>query len=221
MSAPEQPDGEERFLLPISALQHLSYCERRAALVHLDREWRENVFTAEGRAGHARVDGRGARNERRRGTPTSRRVVIWSETHALTGVADVVEYRRHGASDLRLPFPVEYKRGRAKRERAFEIQLCAQALCLEEMLGRPVPAGALLFIASKKRQMVEFTDELRSDCLTAIARAHELLSGTVLPPAEPGPKCRKCSMRPVCMPTLTDGSRSVAAYLNSAISSGE
>lgn len=210
---------DEEFL-PISVLQHVTYCVRRAALIHLDREWNENLYTAEGRVGHARVDHRGARRERRGDTPTGRGVVIWSDRLRISGIADAVEYRLKSQSGERVPFPVEYKRGRPRRERAFEVQLCAQGLCLEEMSGTSVPGGAILFTASRKRMSVAFDELLRAETISAIEKARTVLSAATLPRAEPGPKCRKCSMNVICMPRLTDGSHSVISYLASALKRG-
>lgn len=218
MSAASVANWEERELLPISALQHLTYCERRAALIHVDREWRENLFTAEGRVGHARVDGLGARRERRGDVMIGRRVALWSRRLGLNGIADVVEYRSDIVAGAEVPIPVEYKRGRLRHERAFDIQLCAQGLCLEEMSGASIPHGAIMFIKARKRRIVVFDEALRAETVSAVERLRALIRDQRLPRAQFGPKCRHCSMRPVCMPELTDGSRSAAAYLTDAIS---
>src|SRR5882724_4292817 len=128
-------DTAER--LPISALQHWLYCPRQCALIHVERLWSENAFTAEGRVLHERAHEGGEEN--RPGLHITRGISLWSERLGLSGVADVVEFR---GPDGR-PFPVEYKRGRPKPHRADEVQLCAQGLCLEEMLGVVIPEGAL------------------------------------------------------------------------------
>lgn len=208
--------GEERELLPISALQHLVYCERRAALIHVEREWRENAFTAEGRVDHLRVDHKAPRRERRDDVVTRRGIAVWSLKLGLIGYADVVEFRQH-ASGVPIPYPVEYKRGRPKRELAYEVQLCAQALCLEEMFKCTIPFGALLFTSSRKRLEIAFSPELRQRCMDAVHQLHVVVSGLNLPKSVPGPKCRKCSMNPVCMPAVSNGTTRVGAYLAKAL----
>lgn len=169
--------------LPISALQHWLFCPRQCALIHVERLWAENQLTAEGRVLHARADG-GA-GDRRKGVRTLRAVQIGSERLGLHGVADVVEI--HGDRIL----PVEYKRGRPKPHRADEVQLCAQALCLEEMTGRAIAEGALFYGETRRRQVVPFDSDLRSltSCIAAEARA-ALSAGQVPPPVHDPRRCR-------------------------------
>ena len=139
--------------LPLSALQHCLFCARQCALIHVERLWSENVATAEGRVLHERADG--GHPESRNGARVLRAVQLASEEHGLHGVADVVEMRGE------TPYPVEYKRGRPKAHRADEVQLCAQALCLEEMTGAAVPEGALFYGKTRRRKVVEARNIIR------------------------------------------------------------
>ena len=139
MTVPPPDPAAEDGLIPLSALQHFLFCPRQCALIHVEHVWVEDVRTAEGRLLHERVDAGGA--ERRPGVRIERGVALRSLALGVTGRADVVEY--HGRPPL--PYPVEYKRGKPKPHRADEVQLCAQAVCLEEMSGLSVPEGALFY----------------------------------------------------------------------------
>ncbi len=211
----------EEALLPLSALQHLVFCERQAALIHVEQAWVENVFTVEGKHLHEAVDG-GA-GESRGDTRIQRSVSLRSLELGLTGKADVVEFRRAGEDarppgiliagwpDSWVPFPVEYKRGKPKRHRADEVQLCAQGLCLEEMLDASILEGALFYGRTRRRQSVAFDEELRALTRDAAARLHLLFDSGRTPRAEFGPKCYDCSLIELCCPTA--GARSASAYL--------
>jgi CRISPR-associated exonuclease Cas4 len=209
-------------LLPISALQHLLYCERQCALIHLERLWAENRFTVEGRHLHERADA-GKREARPAGGQTARAVPLWSYGLGLFGKADVVEFRGASAgapaqadagfpplatgnsqpATSLIPFPVEYKRGKPKAHDADRVQLCAQAMCLEEMLGVAVPAGALFYGRTRRRQDVAFDEPLRALTARTAARLHELLSSGLTPPAKyERRKCERCSLMSQCMPRL-------------------
>ena len=145
--APDELDSEP---IPLSALQHAVYCLRQAALIHLERLWAENLFTAEGHVLHISADKAGSRKSR--GVRRVTALPIASRRHGLAGVADLVEF--HADADGERPFPVEYKRGKPKLHRADEVQLCAQGLCLEEMTGHSVPEGALYYAQTKRRVVV-------------------------------------------------------------------
>ncbi|MCZ7586936.1 MAG: CRISPR-associated protein Cas4 [Deltaproteobacteria bacterium] len=187
--------------LPISGLQHLAFCERQCALIHVEGVWMENVHTASGRADHERVHDPGA--ETRPGVRFARALPIRSERLRLSGVADLVEFRDDPAEGPPVPFPVEYKHGRRSARSADRIQLCAQALALEEMLGRPVPEGAIYYVSSRKREAVRFTGELRAATETTAASFHELVASRRTPPALFDKRCRDCSLAPLCLPLVT------------------
>ena len=179
--------------LPLSALQHWLFCPRQCALIHVERLWEENRLTAEGRVLHERADE--GLSDNRSGVKVLRSVRIVSERLGLHGVADVVEM--HGA----VPYPVEYKRGRPKSHRADEVQLCAQALCLEEMTGYPVLEGAIFYGARRRRQVVVFEDDLRRMTEQISVEAHQTLSRGDLPsPIYDASRCEACSLNDLCRP---------------------
>jgi CRISPR-associated exonuclease Cas4 len=179
--------------LPISALQHWLFCPRQCALIHVERLWAENQVTAEGRVLHERADG--GHPESRDGARVLRAVQLASERHALHGVADVVEMR--GGT----PYPVEYKRGRPKAHRADEVQLCAQALCLEEMTGEDVPEGALFYGRTRRRKVVVMDEDLRALTTKVAAEARTAMeTGTLPPPVHDPRRCNACSLIDLCRP---------------------
>ena len=219
---------EEDDLLPLSALQHLIFCERRAALVHIEQLWDENRFTAEGRQVHDRAHE--PETESRGDVRFARGLLLRSLRLGLSGKADLVEFRRVGSADppgsavalpgvrgLWRPFPVEYKRGRQRSEEGYEIQLCAQALCLEEMMQTAIPAGALLYRKSQRRVQVQFDSALRSKTEDAAARLHELLRSAHTPPPLYGKKCEKCSLLDLCLPKAATPKHSAKSYLARAL----
>lgn len=193
-------------LVPLSALNALLYCERRAALRHLDALYVHNEHTRRGDLLHRRADKPGV--ERRRGVRTERGLWIASRRLRLYGRADLVEFhkrpgkRARGRPLIEVPVPVEYKRGRKKRWSNDDVQLCAQAMCLEEMLDREVPEGAIYHEQSKSRRAVVFTSELRELTERTVARLHELLASKAVPPAVLSPRCRGCSLREHCLPDV-------------------
>ena len=214
--------SSERFdeddFVPISALQHLAFCERQCALIHLERVWQESGLTAEGRALHDRAHDSDV--EVRPGIRIVRGLRLRSLRLGLTGQADVVEFsisdegvKLTGIDGRWRAYPVEYKRGRPKADHCDEVQLCAQALCLEEMLKTHITEGALYYGRPRRRTPVTFDQSLRQETENLAARLHELMEGGRTPPAVYEPKCRRCSLIEACMPTETDGSRSVAQYL--------
>lgn len=201
-------------LLPISALQHVVYCERQAALIHVERLWDENVHTVEGRHLHERVDVEG--DETRGPIRILRGVAIRSLEFGLAGIADVVELRGDGTGVQ--PFPIEYKKGKRKRHRADEVQLCAQALCLEEMFRVAVLRGALFYGRPRRRFEVEFSAELRKLTREAARRFRQIVNDRITPPARHGPKCRDCSLADLCRPRAA--SRSAISYLSAFLKAG-
>jgi CRISPR-associated exonuclease Cas4 len=212
-------------LLPISALQHLEFCPRRCALIHVEGIWSENLQTAEGRLLHQRVHE--APSETLDGVRIVRGLRLASREWGLFGVADIVEFHPlaepatagvtlPGAQGGWRPFPVEYKRGRRKPEMSYLVQLCAQALCLEEMLQTEVPQGALYHGKSRRRQPVAFEPALRGRTQQLAAELHRLIDARQTPPAVFGPKCKFCSLVGACEPRLLL-SHSARAYVERQI----
>lgn len=183
-------------LLPISALQHLLFCERQCALIHVEGVWRENRQTAEGRVLHDRAHGGvGATTG---GLRIARSLPLASHRLGLGGVADIVEFHADGRI-----VPVEYKRGRPKRSSMDRVQLCAQAMCLEEMVERPVQEGALYYASTRKRLRVELVAELRQETSEAVERLRSIIAGRHTPRGVFEKKCLRCSLLPDCLPRTT------------------
>ena len=198
-------------LLPISALQHLLFCQRQCALIHLEQAWEENRLTAEGRILHERAHER--EDESRGDIRVARGLRLRSLRLGLIGQADVVEFYREEGVAWR-PYPVEYKRGKPKENTSDTVQLCAQALCLEEMLGERVPKGALFYGLPRRRMEVLFTEELRAQTCMAAERLHRLLAGGLTPSAQYEKKCDHCSLIEICLPKkVADQACRVENYL--------
>jgi CRISPR-associated exonuclease Cas4 len=214
-------------LLPISALQHLLFCERQCALIHIERQWVENRLTVEGRHLHRRAHE--TRDELRDGQRTVRGLALRSLRHGLFGQADVVEIsplddearRRIDAHSWGigrfaggswLVTPVEYKRGKPKADDCDRVQLCAQALCLEEMLGVTIAAGALFYGRRRRRTEVCFDGGLRDVTLVATRRLHELIASRRTPLAHRELKCDQCSLLPICLPSVLDRTPSMKTW---------
>lgn len=203
-------------LLPLSALQHLLFCERQCALIHIEQVWAENRLTVEGRHLHERVDG--GTGETRGTLRIARGLALRSLRLGLAGRADAVEFHAGAAPDgAGLVVPVEYKRGRPKSHRADEVQLCAQALCLEEMLDVRIPAGALFYGTPRRRTEVAFDDELRSLTEATAARLHALIASGVTPRAVREPKCESCSLLDLCLPDAIARGGSAQAHTDRSL----
>jgi CRISPR-associated exonuclease Cas4 len=185
---------------PLSALNDLLFCPRRCYLHRVEGVWTDNVHTASGTLDHRRVHA--ARDAEEAPFRVARGLRLVSHRLRLVGVADVVECHPDPAGGPDVPFPVEYKRGRRRRWDNDEAQLCAQALCLEEMLGVAVPAGAIFHVKSKRRREVRFDASLRRLTEDAAARLHQLLGSAVTPLPVVHPKCRQCSVNGLCLPNL-------------------
>ena len=197
---------DENDLLPLSALQHLMFCERQCALIHIEQAWEENRLTAEGRVMHERAHDGGS--ETRGAVRTARGLRIRSLRLGLIGQADVVEFPKAGA-----PFPIEYKRGKPKSNRCDEVQLCAQAMCLEEMLDAEIPSGALFYGQPRRRTDVTFDAGLRAITKDTARRLHELIKGGLTPMAVYEKKCDACSLYDVCKPKTAGRGVSVRTYV--------
>ena len=196
---------DDRDYLPLSWLSQVDYCPRRAALLLNERIWVENADTAKGRVEHSRVHD--ARVERRGDQLKLYEYTVFSDAMQVWGKCDCIEAQRWEqgckikAADfpVRL-YPVEYKHGSVREERSYMIQLCAQAMCLEEMFSTEVPCGALFFISAHRRMEVEFTAQLRADVNKRAEALRKLWTKQSIPPAEYGAKCRRCSIQEYCMP---------------------
>jgi CRISPR-associated exonuclease Cas4 len=210
---PQPPDGADLAdPIPISALQHAVYCLRQAALIHIERVWAENRLTAEGRVLHDVTHEAGARKER--GIRRVTALPLVCRRLNLAGVADLVEF--HRSDDGEIPYPVEYKRGKPKKHRADEVQLCAQALCLEEMTGGPVPEGALFYGETRRRVVVPFDNTLRKlTGDTVIAFGALLTEGRTPPPVWRAERCRACSLLELCRPKAM--TKSALGFRNRAV----
>lgn len=184
-------------LIAISALQHLSFCPRQCALIHVERIWRENMLTAQGRVMHEKAHS--GLSETRGDVRISRSVALRSLELGITGVADVVEFHRQpdGSS---IPFPVEYKLGQPKVGNCDRVQLCAQAICLESMLDVAIPCGALFYGRNHRREQVAFTPELRAETAEMCSQVHALIAAGVTPAPVYSKRCKSCSLFDICMP---------------------
>lgn len=213
---------DEEDLLPISALQHLAFCPRQCALIHLEAGWEENRLTAEGRILHDRVHSK--ESETRDGVRIVRGLWIASRQLGISGIADIVEFHpAESYEDERImipgrkgwwkPFPVEYKRGRPKKDNIDSIQLCAQAICLEEMFSICIEKGALYYGKTRKRHEVTFGAALKEETSEMAGRLHTLLAGGSTPAPKITPKCKKCSLRGMCLPEVMAGMNSAEGYV--------
>jgi len=183
--------------IPISSLNHYSYCPRRCYLIHIEGEFDDNIHTARGSAEHERVDMEAARTRAAERIATA--LPVWSERLGVTGRCDVVEFRADGSI-----FPVEHKHGKRCKWLNDDLQLAAQAMCLEEMFRRPVPAGAIYHTSSRRRRDVVVTEELRAEVVKTVAAIRASLSSDRRPPVTVDERrCPECSMREICQPDAT------------------
>ncbi|MBF0619875.1 MAG: CRISPR-associated protein Cas4 [Candidatus Omnitrophica bacterium] len=203
-------------LLLISALQHLAFCPRQCALIHIEQIWIENRFTAEGRVMHDKAHDED-RVETRAGVRVERGISLRSLELGLIGKADVVEF--HYVQDRRqwIPFPVEYKRGKPKEDDCDRVQLCAQALCLEEMLKIRILSGAIFYGKIRRRFDVTFDDDLRSKTKQSSVFLHKFIGAGRTPKPVYSAKCEVCSLIDVCIPRRLEQGGSVEEYLRKAM----
>ncbi|MCX5819260.1 MAG: CRISPR-associated protein Cas4 [Deltaproteobacteria bacterium] len=197
-------------LLMISALQHYAFCPRQCALIHIEQIWQESGRTAEGRIMHERVHDES--RESRGDVRIDYGVSLRSLRLGLIGKADVVEFHRQ-ANGTWLPFPVEYKRGKPKADDCDKVQLCAQAVCLEEMLSGSISAGALFYGQTRHRLDVVFDEALRRETEETAQRAHDLIASGRTPPPVYEKRCESCSLLADCLPKTIQKQRSVKNYL--------
>jgi CRISPR-associated exonuclease Cas4 len=207
----------EEDLVPISAIQHVMFCERQYALIHLEQLWEENRFTAEGQVLHGRVDVE--HHESRRLHKTEYGMAIRSLEYGLIGKADVVEFEKNSAGGYVSIKPVEFKRGRSKEDDWDRVQLCAQALCLEEMFQTQVSGGQFYYLQEHRRTSLLFDSELRQQTLNLILRIREIIFSQQTPVAiYNAKKCDRCSLVEICMPkSLNGGGKSVSRYIRNQV----
>lgn len=209
-------------MLQLSGLQHFVFCRRQWALIHIENQWAENLRTVEGNLMHTRAHDEKQR-ERRGDLLILRGLPVFSRSLGVSGQCDVVEFRTdpegvplRGADGLWQPYPVEYKRGKPKAHDADQMQLCAQAMCLEEMLCCAIPEGALFYGEPRRRTAVPFTEELRQAVRDALEEMHQLFRRGYTPRVKPDKSCNACSLKELCLPALARHG-SAAAYLKNAM----
>ena len=203
-------DGEDEGVVLISALEAWSYCPRQCGLIHLEAVWDENLYTLRGKVAHERVDTGPATTEE--GVRVVRGLPLWNDALGLYGKADAVEFHPGPAGAGETPFPVEYKVGERRAWVHEAIQLCAQALCLEEMFGVAVPAGAVYYHRSRRRRPVAFDAALRGQTLAAVEAVRAMLQGERLPPAADDARCPNCAQIESCLPGIVSNARRVGAF---------
>jgi CRISPR-associated exonuclease Cas4 len=203
----------EEDYIPISALQHVLFCERQYALIHLEQVWEENLFTAEGRILHERVDV--THHESRRDTKTEYGMALCSRKHGLIGKADVVEIKKNKSGGYVEITPVEFKRGRTKPDDWDIVQLCAQALCLEEMFSLTIRSGQFYYLQEHRRSDIELSDEIREKTLETIERVRRINASKQTPvPVYNKKRCDRCSIFDLCMPKVVNkGGKNVMRYI--------
>jgi CRISPR-associated exonuclease Cas4 len=199
-------------LIQLSALQHYVYCRRQCALIHIEQIWRENIYTLEGRILHNKVHS--GQREKRRTTCKEFGIPVRSLELGLSGKTDTVEHREDGTIRI-----VEMKRGKPKAKGMDEVQLCAQAMCLEEMLSVSIPGGWLFYEKTRRRKTVVFTPELRTKTSDLAREVHAFLDKGRTPPPKPDEKCPRCSLHEVCLPESMARPKKVAIYIAKAIAS--
>ncbi|MBX3038245.1 MAG: CRISPR-associated protein Cas4 [Anaerolineales bacterium] len=217
-------------LLPLSGIQHFLFCRRQWALIHVEQQWKENALTAEGRIMHKRVDDPFF-TETRNGVITARSLPVASYRLGFSGMCDVVEFRTspqpsptgEGAvklpnrEGLYFPTPIEYKRGKPKQNRSDEAQLCAQAICLEEMLSVSISKGYLFYGEIRHRVEVEFTTELRTLVKDMSDEMHNYFSRGYTPKVKTHKGCRSCSLADICLPVLQEKVMTASKYIKQEI----
>ncbi len=211
-------DYKEEDFLQLSGLQHFRFCRRQWALIHIENLWSENLRTVEGELLHQRAHN-AAQRESRGNLLITRDMRVFSATLGISGACDVVEFRKSGSGiplpgkdGTYQPYPVEYKRGSPRSDDANHLQLCAQAMCLEEMLCCDIPEGALYYGETRRREKVDFTEELRQQVKAALQEMHQLYQRQYTPKVRPSKSCNACSLKELCLPKLMQ-KKSVAGYL--------
>lgn len=213
-------------LLLLSGIQHFCFCPRQWALIHIEQQWAENVRTVDGQIFHERTHNEEL-TEKRDNVIITRGMRVKSERLGVTGQCDVVEFRKtpagiplHGQEGLWQPYPIEYKKGSPKEGDADMLQLCAQALCLEEMLACDIGEGSLFYGETRRRTRVEMTGELRDKTREALRQMNEYHRRGYTPKPKPAPRCKACSLVELCLPKMSKVV-SVTEYLKIAVGGGD
>ncbi len=213
---------EEDDFLMLSGLQHFAYCRRQWALIHIEQQWVENERTIDGKLFHKKAHDSGS-TEKRGDLIITRGLHIKSSELGVTGICDVVEFHKtkRGITLFSFegqwqPYPVEYKKGEPKENNADELQLCAQAMCIEEMLLCDIPNGSLFYGQNRRRARVEFTDELRTQVKAMLEEMHELWKKGYTPKVKPQKGCNACSLKEICIPRLMK-TKSVSSYMEAKL----
>ncbi len=216
--------SDEEFLA-LSGIQHFAFCRRQWALIHVEQRWQENYLTASGQVAHRRAHDEEMR-ERRGDLLIVRGLFVRSSDLGISGVCDVVEFRANGdgvplagENGLWKPVPIEYKRGKAKAEDCDRLQVCAQAMCLEEMLGCDIESGFLFYKQTQSRDQVVFSGDLREAVRSAVDEMHSLLKRGYVPKVRKGKHCAACSLAEECLPSLQQ--RSAQSYIKDALEGSE
>lgn len=213
---------DEEDYLQLSGLQHFLFCRRQWALIHIENQWADNIRTIEGMLLHERAHDASLR-ERRGDLIITRDMRIFSRTLGISGACDVVEFRRSksgipltGLEGLFQPCPVEYKKGRPRQDHVNDVQVCAQAMCLEEMLCCTISEGVLYFGETRKRVKVLLTEELRSEVKAALNEMHQLYQKQYTPRVKRTKACNACSLKDICLPTLMKR-KTVSSYYEACL----
>ncbi len=207
----------------ISGIQHFAFCRRQWALIHIEQQWEDNYFTIDGEIKHERVDNPEI-HEKRNDTITVRALPVKSRTLGITGKCDVVEFNR---ADQGIYIPrydanflvtlIEYKRGRPKEDNSDNLQLMAEAFCLEEMLATRIEKGFLFYFETRRREEVKFSEELRQQMIRTVKEMHSYMDREYTPKVKTGNKCKSCSLRHICLPELNKNKK-VNEYIDRRIS---
>lgn len=210
-------------LLPLSGIQHFCFCRRQWALIHVEQQWQENLFTVEGKLIHQRADDPFF-SEVRKGVITARSLPIASYSLGLSGHCDIVEFwpdpegiELKGRTGFYKPIPVEYKRGQVKENPSDEAQICAQAICLEEMLSTQVQNGFIYYGQTHHRVQIGINNELRSLVIKMCEEMHSYFNRGYTPKVKPSKACRSCSLKYICLPELNTSKTSASEYIRARI----
>ncbi|MFU0827108.1 MAG: CRISPR-associated exonuclease Cas4 [Lachnoclostridium sp.] len=215
-------DYKEEDYLMISGIQHFAFCRRQWSLIHVEKQWEENFFTADGELKHENAD-KPEIHERRKNLISVHALPVKSHTLAITGKCDVVEFKE-SKDGIYLPqyggyftvTPIEYKRGKPKEDNSDKLQLLAEAYCLEEMLATHIDKGYLFYFETRRREQVLFTEELRGQLHEMIEEMHRYMDRGFTPKVKTGKKCKTCSLKDICLPELNDN-KNVSLYIQGRI----